>query len=193
MNNNHRVFLSRNMQRISIFTRGAFIRITFFFLALVMVTLPQTSCKVNYSFTGASISPDVKTITVQYFTNAAATVVPTLSRTLTDALRDYYTSQTSLHTVDRNGDLEITGSIIAYTVTPQAIQGNETAAMNRLTITVNIKFVNRKNTKQNFENITFSRYQDYPVADLNTVQDKLIATITDQLVQDIFNKTVVNW
>ena len=64
--------------------------------------------------------------------------------------------------------------------------------MNRLTITVNIKFINRKNTKQNVEQ-TFSRYQDYPVADLNTVQDRLIATITDQLVQDIFNKTVVNW
>jgi len=65
--------------------------------------------------------------------------------------------------------------------------------MNRLTITVNIKFVNRKNTKQSFDNMSFSRYQDYPVADLNTVQDRLISTITDQLVQDIFNKTVVNW
>ena len=73
-----------------------------------------------------------------------------------------------------------------------AIQGNETAAMNRLTITVNVKFINRKNTKQNFET-TFSRYQDYPVADLNTVQDRLNAVITEQLVQDIFNKSVVNW
>jgi hypothetical protein len=170
-----------------------FIRISFLFLTIGLVLLPQTSCKVNYSFTGASVSPDVKTITVQYFTNSAATIVPTLSRTLTDALRDYYTSQTSLHTVDRNGDLEITGNITTYAVTPVAIQGNETAAMNRLTITVNIKFVNRKNTKQNFDNMTFSRYQDYKVVDLNTVQDGLIAIITDQLVQDIFNKTVVNW
>ena len=181
------------MQGTIIYNTKVFIRISFIFLTAVMMLLPQTSCKVGYSFTGASISPDVKTINVQYFTNTAATIVPTLSRTLTDALRDYYTSQTSLHTVDRNGDLEVTGVITTYAVTPVAIQGNETAAMNRLTITVNIKFINRKNTKQSFDNMTFSRYQDYPVADLNTVQDKLIATITDQLVQDIFNKTVVNW
>ena len=157
-----------------------------------LIVFPQTSCKVSYSFTGASISPDVKTIAIPYLVNNAPLVVPTLSRTLTDALRDYFTSQTSLQTVDKKGDLELTGTITGYAVTPVAIQGNETAAMNRLTITVNVRFVNKKNTKQNFES-TFSRYQDYPVADLNTVQDGLIKTITDQLVQDIFNKSVVNW
>ena len=174
------------------FEADSIVRISFLFLTVLMVLMPQASCKVSYSFTGASISPDIKTVAIPFMTNSASLVVPTLSRTLTDALRDYFTSQTSLQTVDRNGDLEVTGNITGYTVTPVAIQGNETAAMNRLTITVNIKFVNKKNTKQNFES-SFSRYQDYPVADLNTVQDRLIATITDQLVQDIFNKTVVNW
>ncbi len=179
-------------QKTILFKTDLFIRVSFLFLTLAMVMLPLVSCKVSYSFTGASISPDVKTVTIPYMTNSASTVVPTLTRTLTDALKDYYTSQTSLHVVDRGGDLEVAGNITGYAVTPVAIQGNETAAMNRLTITVNIKFINRKNTKQNVEQ-TFSRYQDYPVADLNTVQDRLIATITDQLVQDIFNKTVVNW
>jgi hypothetical protein len=164
----------------------------FLLLLLGFLLMPQTACKVSYSFTGASISPDVKTIMVPYMQNNASLVVPTLSRTLTDALRDYFTSQTSLQTVDRNGDLELTGTITGYGVTPVAIQGNETAAMNRLTITVNIKFVNKKNTKQNYEQ-SFSRYQDYPVADLNTVQDGLITVITTQLVEDIFNKSVVNW
>jgi len=170
-----------------------FVRVSFLFLMVVMILMPQVSCKVNYSFTGASISPDVKTVSVPYMINSASTVVPTLTRTLTDALKDYYSSQTSLQVVDRNADLEVTGNITGYAVTPVAIQGNETAAMNRLTITVNVKFVNKKNPKQNFDNVAFSRYQDYPVADLNTVQDRLIATITDQLIQDIFNKTVVNW
>lgn len=167
-------------------------RIYFLFILAGMLLLPQTSCKVSYSFTGASISPDVRTVAIPYLTNTASTIVPTLSRTLTDALRDYFTSQTSLQTVDKNGDLELTGNITGYDVTPVAIQGNETAAMNRLTIKVTIKFVNRKNPKQNNE-WSFSRYQDYPVADLSTVQDRLIAVITDQLVQDIFNKSVVNW
>jgi hypothetical protein len=161
---------------------------------MIFLLLGQTSCRVGYSFTGASISPDVKTVSIQYFPNNATLVMPTLSRSFTDALRDYFTSQTNLILVDRNGDLNIEGAITAYTVTPVAIQGNETAAMNRLTIAVTVKFTNKKNEKQNFENKTFSRYQDYSSSqDLASVQGALIKEIDDQLVQDIFNQAVVNW
>jgi hypothetical protein len=120
--------------------------------------------------------------------------VPTVSRVFTDALRDYFTSQTKLILVDRNGDLNIEGAITGYTITPQAILGNETAAMNRITITVTVKFTNKKNEKQNFENKTFTRFLDYPSSqNLSAVQDGLIKQIDDQLVQDIFNQAVVNW
>lgn len=148
----------------------------------------------SYSFTGASISPDVKTVSIQYFANNASLVVPTLSRVFTDALKDYFTSQTNLILVDRNGDLNLEGAITGYSVQPIAIQGNETAAQNRLTISVTVKFTNKKNEKQDFENKTFSRYQDYPSSqNLATVQDQLIKEIDDQLIQDIFNQAVVNW
>ena len=151
------------------------------------------SCRVNYSFTGASISPNVKTVTIQYFPNKASLVVPTLSRSLTDALRDYFTSQTNLVLVDKGGDLNIEGAITGYVVQPIAIQGNETAAMNRLTITVNVIFRNKTNEKQNFET-TFSRYEEYQSSlNLSSVQDGLIKQINDKLVQDVFNKAVVNW
>ncbi len=158
---------------------------------MIMVFLP--SCRVSYSFTGASISASVKTVTIHYFTNNAGLVVPTLSRTVTDALRDYFTSQTNLVQVDRDGDLLLDGSITQYSVMPVAIQGNETAAMNRLTIQVNVKFTNKTDSKQNWESI-FSRYQDYSSSyNLSSVQEGLIKDITEQLVQDIFNKAVVNW
>jgi len=161
---------------------------------LFVLLFGQSSCKMSYSFTGASISPDVKTIAIQYFPNNASLVVPTLSRVFTDALRDYFTSQTKLILVDRNGDLNIEGAITAYTITPQAILGNETAAMNRITITVTVKFTNKKNEKQNFENKAFTRFLDYPSSqNLSAVQDGLIKQIDDQLVQDIFNQAVVNW
>ena len=147
----------------------------------------------SYSFTGASISPNVKTVSITYFQNNAGLVVPTLSRTVTDALRDYFTSHTSLVLVDQKGDLCLDGSIIQYIVQPVAIQGNETAAMNRLTIGVSIQFKNKTDPKQNWET-TFSRYLDYSSAyNLSSVQDGLIKEITDYLVQDIFNKAVVNW
>ena len=120
-------------------------------------------------------------------------VVPTLSRVLTDAMRDYFTSQTNLVSVDRGGDLTLDGTITQYAVQPVAIQGNETAALNRLIITVNVKFINKTDTKQNWET-TFTRYRDYSSSfNLAAVQDGLIKEITDDLVQDIFNKAVVNW
>lgn len=152
-----------------------------------------SSCRMSYSFTGASISPDVKTVTIPYLPNNAGMVVPTLSRTITDAMRDYFTSQTNLVLIDRNGDLLLEGSITQYSVQPVAIQGNETAAMNRLSVGVFMKFTNKKDPKQNWES-TFIRYQDYSSSfNLSSVQDGLIKEIADQLVQDIFNKAVVNW
>jgi hypothetical protein len=163
-------------------------------LVAIAVLLTLVSCKVNYSFTGASISPDVKTITIDYFQNKAPLVVPTLSRDLTEALRDYFTSQTSLSLVERGGDLVLEGSITAYDAgKPVAIQGNETAALNRMTIAVSVKFTNRKNEKQNFEQ-TFSRYLDYQsTLPLSAVQNQLIEDINRMLVDDIFKKSVVNW
>lgn len=122
-------------------------------------------------------------------------MVPSLSRVFTDGLKDYFTSQTNLILVDHNGDLNIEGAITGYTpAQPVAIQGNETAAMNRMTITVTVTFSNKKNEKQNFENKAFSRYQDYPSSqNLSAVQDNLIKQIDDQLITDIFNQAVVNW
>jgi hypothetical protein len=161
-----------------------------FFLGMILLT---PACRVSYSFTGASISPNVRTVTISYLSNNSGLVVPTLSRTITDALKDYFTSQTNLVLVDRSGDLMLDGSITQYNVIPVAIQANETAAMNRLTIVINMKFTNKTDPKQNWES-TFSRYLDYSSTyNLVSVQDGLIREITDQLVQDVFNKAVVNW
>ncbi len=161
-------------------------------LLCLLVPVGQ-SCRVSYSFTGASISPEVRTVSIAYLPNHAGIVVPTLSRSFTDALRNYFTSQTNLVLVDRNGDLNLEGSITQYNIQPVAIRGNETAAMNRLTIGVTIRFTNKTNTKQNWET-SFSRYQDYSSSlNLVSVQEGLISDISDQLVQDIFNKAVVNW
>ena len=163
------------------------------FVNVVVVALLATSCRMSYSFTGASISPNVHTVSILNFPNNASLVVPTLSRTITEALKDYFTSQTNLVLIERNGDLLLDGSIIQYSVVPVAIQGNETAAMNRLTIVLNVKFTNKKDPKQNWES-SFSRYQDYSSSyNLSSVQDGLITGITNLLVQDIFNKAVVNW
>ncbi len=162
-------------------------------LLILLMFVVVSSCRMSYSFTGASISPNVKTVSIGYIPNNAGLIVPTLSRTFTDALRNYFTSQTNLVLVDRGGDLNLDGAVTQYAVVPVAIQGNETAALNRLTISVNVKFSNKTDTKQNWD-LTFSRYRDYSSSlNLSSVQDGLIKEITDDLVQDIFNKAVVNW
>ena len=162
-------------------------------VTILCLVLLLEGCRVSYSFTGASISPQVKTISIPTFPNNAQPVVATLSRNFTEALQNYFTSQTNLILVEQNGDLNLEGSITGYSVLPVAIQGNETAALNRITITVKVDFTNRVDEKQNFES-NFSRYVDYPSSEsLVSVQDQLIDQINEQLVQDIFNKAVVNW
>ena len=160
-------------------------------VTLVATLLMLNAC--NYSFTGASISPDIKTISIQYFPSYASLSPPTLSQTFTEALKDLFIRQTSLTLVTRNGDLQFEGQITGYSTAPVAIQANDNAASNRLTISVDVRFVNTQDPTQNFET-TFTRFEDYQSnQDLNAVEDQLIQSINEQLVQDIFNKSVSNW
>ncbi len=146
-----------------------------------------------YSFTGASISPDVKTISVRYFPNRSATIEPTLSQVFTEKLKDYFLQQTNLSINTDFGDLNFSGKIVKYDVKPIAIQANEQAAQNRLTIAVEVKFENQKDESKNFEQ-KFSRYMDYDSnQNLAELETELIEQITNELVEDIFNKAVVNW
>jgi outer membrane lipopolysaccharide assembly protein LptE/RlpB len=151
-----------------------------------------TSCGI-YSFSGASIPPDAKTISIQFFPNNAQIIYPTLSQSFTDALKDKFVTNTNLAMVAKNGDLQIEGEITGYTVQPQAIQGNDQAALNRLTITVNVRFSNKYADAQNFET-SFSRFVDFPSSkSLSSVQESLIEEINKALAEDIFNRSVANW
>lgn len=146
-----------------------------------------------YSFTGASISPDVKSISIIQFPNNAPLVQPTLSQTFTLALRDKFAAQTNLNVVKNNGDLNIEGEITDYSVQAIAVQANQQAALNRLTITIKVRFTNTKNEKQDFET-SFSRYRDYDSQkNLSSIENDLIDQINKELVDDVFNKAVVNW
>jgi Lipopolysaccharide-assembly len=162
------------------------------YILVFILALQATGCGV-YSFTGASIAPEVKTVSVAFFPNRASLVQPSLSQTFTEKLRDKFVSQTNLTLLERGGDLTFDGSITDYNTQPIAIQGNEQAALNRLTISVKVKFENLKDPKQNFES-SFTRYADYDSRqELSSVEQDLINEICNQLVDDIFNRAVINW
>lgn len=161
-------------------------------IAAIFILIFASGCGV-YSFTGASIPPEAETVSVQFFPNKAKLVEPTLSALFTDALRDQFVNQTNLEMIDRNGDLAFEGEITDYKTEPVAIQGDQTAALNRLTISVNVRFVNRFEPDKDFEQ-RFTQFVDYDSErDLNDIKTDLIDGLNEMLTMDIFQKAVINW
>ena len=151
------------------------------------------SCKISYSFTGANLSPDVKTFSVYYFPNRARLVNPTLSQTFTEELREKLQRQTSLDESPENGDIEFEGQITDYEVRPMAIQKDDLAAQNRLTITVKVKYTNNKVPDDSFEQ-NFSAFEDFESTySLTDIEGDLVPEIINKLTEDIFNATIANW
>jgi outer membrane lipopolysaccharide assembly protein LptE/RlpB len=164
------------------------------FFAFYLLTFALfSSCKIHYSLSGASIPPEAKTVSVQYFQNNASLAPPILSQAFTESLRDKLSSQTRLSLTTKGGDLAFEGSITGYSTAPIAVQSSDQAALNRLTITVNVKYTCAFDEKKNFEQ-SFTRYSDYPsTKSLSTEEDRLIKEINEQLIQDIFNRALNDW
>lgn len=146
-----------------------------------------------YSFTGASISPEVKSVSVDFFPSYAALAPANVPQSFTESLRELFVSRTNLDLFTKNGDIQFEGYISDYKTRPVAIQGNETAAQNRLTITVSVTYTNTKDGEKSFEK-TFTRFADFEATqNLTDVEQTLIEEINEQLILDIFNEAVVNW
>ena len=158
----------------------------------ILLSIALTSCGI-YSFTGASIPIEAKTISVDYFSNKAATVQPSLSQVFTERLKDIFLEQTNLSLSENESDLSFSGYISKYKIKPMAIKANETAGKNRLTIAVKVIYNNSLDSENNFEH-TFSRYRDFNSAqNISDIENTLIEEITNELAEDVFNKAFVNW
>ncbi|KGL58615.1 LptE family protein [Polaribacter sp. Hel1_85] len=163
-----------------------------FIILFSITTLVLVSCGA-YSFTGGSTG-DAKTLQVDFFPNQAPLVEPTLSQRFTNDLLDLFTRQTNLTSVKSNGDLYFSGEITGYRVTPMSATSNQTAAQNRLTITVNVRFVNKLIEKDDFEK-QFSFYSDFAADAQLTggVLEAALDEIMERITQDIFNASVAKW
>lgn len=160
-----------------------------FFVTVIFIS----GCKINYSFTGVNLSPEVKTYTVYYFPNRARLVNPNLSQQFTEDLRDKLQRQTSLNEIQDNGDLIFEGQIENYDVRPMSIQKGDLAAQNRLTITIRVKYTDNIDPDNSFEQ-SFTAYEDFDsTRSLSDVEDGLVPEITEKLLEDIFNATIANW
>lgn len=161
--------------------------------ALIIAISSAPACKVSYSFSGASISPAIKTLSVQYFQNRAALVQPGLDQKFTDALSDKCKSQTNLELISNLGDVNFEGEITEYRTMPLTVAADAYAAMNRFTVTVRVKYTNSVDADLSFDQ-SFSRYEDYDSSlNLSDVEQDLVEKIVEMIVEDIFNKAFVNW
>ena len=159
---------------------------------IIGVSISLLSCGI-YSFTGASIPADAKTVSVEYITTTASNTPASLNQTITEGLRDAFLVQTNLDLTENEGDLSFSGQITKYQLKPMAIKANESAGQNRLTIGLQIKYNNSLDNKKNFES-SFNRYRDFDSSyNLADVEESLIEEITKELIEDVFNKAFVNW
>jgi hypothetical protein len=164
-----------------------------FFLVFIPL-LVLSGCTVSYKFNGASIDYNsVKTISVQDFPIRATLVYTPLSSKFTEGLKDLFLRQTKLKMVKKEGDLQLDGEIVGYELTPMATKSDGYASETKLTVTVNVRFVNTKKPSENFEQ-KFSAYQTFSSSSmLEDVQDTLLEEIIKEITESIFNKTVANW
>lgn len=151
-----------------------------------------SSCGI-YSFRGTTLASDIKSVTINNFSMATAGGPANLALQFNEKMKEYYQRNTNLALLPNNGDLQLEGSIVGYEVTPAAPTSNDQAALNRLTISIQVKFTNNKDEEKNFDQ-SFSFFKDFPQNQtLSQVESRLIPQILDQIVQDIFNKSAGDW
>lgn len=162
-------------------------------ILIIILTATTVSCGI-YSFTGTNIQDNVKSFQVNYFQNAAPQIEPGVDRDFTIALQDLIQNQTNLELVPSNGDLVYEGEITEYRISPTTATANNTAAQNRLSVTVRVRFYNKKNEEDDFEK-TFSFFYDYQGSSLLTgsIKDTALEEIFERITQDIFNASLAKW
>lgn len=162
-------------------------------LLLIAACFAFAACTVSYKFTGTSIDYTViKSLQLDPIANRAPYGWAPMEAMFNNKLQDKYANQTRLQMVKRNGDLHISGEIVAYDQFNKAVAADGFASQVQLRMTVNIRFENKKNS-QNWEK-QFSATTQYDASQsLNAVQEGLVQEMINDITDQIFNATVADW
>ncbi len=168
---------------------------TSYCILFLIILVPLVSSCFTFTLTtkGTTIDPRIQTFSIQPFMNRASRVKPSLSQDFTNALNDYIQANTKLRQVNGLGDVDFKGEIISYDVRPTAISAGEVASQTRFTIGVKVTYTDNIEPDNNFET-TVSRYRDFDSSrDFSSVEEELGLEMTEEIVEQIFNKAFVNW
>jgi len=162
------------------------------YILLILIAFSINSCSV-YNFTGTG-KIDAKTFQVNYFQNNAELVEPGIERTFTIELQEIIQNQTNLNLTSSNGDLLYEGEITDFRITPMTATSDQTAAQNRLTIRINVRFSNKNKEEDNFEK-SFSFFHDYDGSKqlVGPTLSEALDVIFERITQDIFNESLAKW
>lgn len=163
----------------------------FYLIILALFTACGTG---GYSFTGVD-QGDAKTVSIDFFPNNADLIKPQLSQIFTEKLRDIFVQQTRLELLSRDGDLQFSGSIVKYTIEPINAQASDIGAVaqNRLSIDVNVIFINTLEPEKDFEE-RFNRFIDFDSdADINAIEEELHDQVCQELSENILNRAIGDW
>ena len=168
--------------------------LTLLVVLITLVTPLATSCSVSYKFNGASIDySKTKTIQIADFPIRSAYVWGPMASIFNNQLKDIYANHTKLIQVKRNGDLKIEGEITRYEQRNKSVSSEGYSAMTELSMTVNVRFTNNANHKEDFER-QFTATSSYETTQsLNSVQEELVTQMVKEITDQIFNATVANW
>ena len=158
----------------------------------ILISAILSNCGI-YSFSGTSVPEGTNTFFVYYIKNNASLIQPNLSNTFTEHLKTKCLAETNLNWDDENADISFSGAIKNYSIEPISIQNNETAAQNRLTISVEITYTSQIDKTQNFNQL-FTQYTDFDSnQNFTELEEELNNIIISNLIDDIFNKALANW
>jgi predicted small lipoprotein YifL len=161
---------------------------------LNLCLLSGCGCKgPSFSLSGINIPPDVENISVQYFTNEASYINPTLSQRFTEQLKDKFLRETKLTVIASNGDYRISGTILEYKTEPVATSTTTGATKNRFSTTVKVVFECPKHKDMDFtENIT--KFQEFDASqNFQSLETQLSDEVNKQIIQEVFNKVALKW
>lgn len=163
-------------------------------IPIILVFFLLTGCKsCKYSLSGINIPADVKTLSVQYFTNKATMVNPSLSQKFTEGLKDKFLKQTSLTIISADGDYRLSGFITDYKTEPVATSSSTGAVKNRFTLSVAVVFECPNHKEMNFTE-TITKFQEFPATEtFQSIENSLAEEVSNQIIQEIFNKVALKW
>lgn len=170
-------------------------------LLILIIGVLAGACSIKYSFTGTNINYELtKSFSVENFFNDSGGGPANMGQLFTESMKEYYQRNTQLELVRNNGDLQFAGAISRYSITPQATVSSQDpnlpdrAGQMRLTISVEVEYLNIANEEENLKR-AFSFFKDYDsrTTSILQVEADLIEEIFENIIQDIFTATVANW